>query len=59
VADVGGPRTCRGADEDQSQIFLKLVGEFFHGRASSVVGWVRTTLRADIDRPLVRGAYES
>jgi len=31
MAFVGGSLAGGGADEDQSQLILKLVGEFFHG----------------------------
>ena len=29
VANIGRPRTCRGADEDQSKMLLKLIWKFF------------------------------
>ena len=30
MAEIGGALAGRGADEDQAQICLKLVGKFFH-----------------------------
>ena len=39
MACVGGPLARGGADEDQSQMILKLVRKFFHGvRPSSKLG---------------------
>jgi hypothetical protein len=41
MAHFGGSRASRGADEDQSQIVLKLIWEFFHAMDRALVGWVR------------------
>jgi hypothetical protein len=35
MAHFGGSRTCRGADEDEAKIVLKLIWKFFHVGASS------------------------